>query len=108
MRMTWCGQFTTRLARARDLPYVAMPADVTAGPVQVDAGVRQLLWRLSEGVIFSDVSQGHIVSMNPAAERMFGYTGAEVAGLPIDNLLPAALVRPGVSVEIRACRQDGS
>ncbi len=41
-----------------------------------------------EAIILAD-DQGRIVSWNPAAERLFGYTKAEVQGRPLTLLMPA-------------------
>lgn len=41
----------------------------------------------TEGIILTNGS-GHIVLMNPSAERMFGYTAAEITGKLVEVLIP--------------------
>jgi PAS domain S-box-containing protein len=41
-----------------------------------------------DGIVTVDESQ-HIVLMNPAAERLFGWRAADVMGGPLDRLIPA-------------------
>lgn len=41
----------------------------------------------SDAIIGTDLT-GHIISWNPGAEKVFGYTPAEVLGLPLAVLLP--------------------
>src|SRR5262245_26041362 len=58
-------------------------------------------------------AEGHIRSWNPAAQRLLGYTEAEVAGLPLATLvaLPPDLLRPTGGepreVEARGRHQSG-
>lgn len=47
---------------------------------------------MAEAVIIVDQQQ-HIVLFSPGAERMFGYSAAEVMGLPLDTLLPEQVRR---------------
>ena len=42
----------------------------------------------SDDAIMSRTIDGMITSWNPAAEKMFGYTGQEIVGKPIDLLVP--------------------
>jgi PAS domain S-box-containing protein len=44
----------------------------------------------TEGLIVVDL-KGQIAEANPVAERLFGYSGAELVGQPIDLLLPVEL-----------------
>ncbi len=48
---------------------------------------RQLTEATLDGIIVID-QRGNIALFNPAAERMFGYTSAEVLGLPAGALVP--------------------
>ncbi len=41
----------------------------------------------TEGIIITNGS-GNIMLMNPSAERMFGYSGKELAGKPVEMLIP--------------------
>jgi two-component system, LuxR family, sensor kinase FixL len=43
-----------------------------------------------DGVLMCDVT-GNILMFNPACERLFGYTSAEMTGRNIDTVMPAAL-----------------
>jgi PAS domain S-box-containing protein len=75
--------------------------------------------------IFEIDSEGRIVFANLAAERMFGYTRSELAGLPVEALVPESLrtghahlredyahqprTRPmGVGLDLKAQRKDGT
>ena len=51
------------------------------------AHLTSLFENATEGIVLSG-SDGKIVLLNPAAERMFGYTGKEVYGQPIEILIP--------------------
>ncbi len=46
-----------------------------------------------EAIIIAD-DRGHIISWNPAAERLFGYSEAEVVGRPLTLLMPARYREP--------------
>ncbi|MEC4748844.1 ATP-binding protein [Methylomicrobium sp. Wu6] len=83
-----------------------------------------LLEIASDAMLISD-RDGHIVLANPAAERLFGFTRYEFAGLAIDDLIPRRLraspyercaaytAHPtrramGAKAEIVGLRHDGS
>ncbi len=83
-----------------------------------------LVHSINDAIISAD-SAGNIVSLNPAAERIFGYTEVEVRGRPITLLQPAqyhdrhraGLARVqsggaphviGQTVEVQGRRKDGS
>jgi len=42
----------------------------------------------SNDAIIGETLEGRIISWNPAAERLFGYSAAEIQGQPISVLLP--------------------
>jgi len=57
-------------------------------PNRLDSGhLTSLFENATEGIILTD-GKGHIVLVNPAAEKMFGYTSDELAGKPIEILVP--------------------
>ena len=61
----------------------------TADTTKRDEAVFQaLITTAADGIIVID-SQGHIQIFNPACERLFGYTPAEVAGKNVKMLMPA-------------------
>jgi PAS domain S-box-containing protein len=75
----------------------------------------------SDDAILGKSLDGTILSWNPAAERLYGYTAAEAVGRPVSMLLPAdrrtemdeilARVRAGVRIvhyETRRLRKDGT
>jgi PAS domain S-box-containing protein len=55
----------------------------------------------SDDAIVDTTADGIITSWNPAAERIFGYTAAEVLGAPDDLLTPEARVDEMVSIRAR-------
>ena len=52
-----------------------------------DARIRSVVDHILDGMVTID-QQGAIYSMNPAGQRMFGYTGNEYVGVPIVTLVP--------------------
>ncbi|HKN87848.1 MAG TPA: PAS domain S-box protein [Nitrospiraceae bacterium] len=60
---------------------------------------RSVFQSSSDGIVLTD-DQGTIVSWNESAERMFGYTEAEIVGKPVSRLLPGryqTLFRDGLT-----------
>jgi len=89
-----------------------------------DSAIRALLDAAPQGIVASD-HYGHIVLFNDAAERMFGYSRAEMLGRTIDVLLPAHVRERhskhrneygsdpqsramGQGMDVLACRRDRS
>ena len=60
-----------------------LPHDGFASPAMLDS-----LFELSPDAIFVADAQGHILRANAQAETMFGYGHGELAGQPIENLVP--------------------
>ena len=57
-------------------------------PHRLDYGhLTSLFENATEGIILTN-GQGNIMLVNPAAERMFGYTNDEMTGRPIEILIP--------------------
>jgi PAS domain S-box-containing protein len=57
------------------------------------AHMTSLFENATEGIILTN-GQGHIVLVNPAVERMFGYEANELNGQPVEILIPGSF-RPG-------------
>ncbi len=85
---------------------------------------RKLLEAAPDAILEVD-GQGQIVLLNQTAEKMFGYSRAELLGLNVDHLVPAAMrtghhrhrasytdhpqTRPmGTGLELNAQRKDGT
>jgi two-component system, sensor histidine kinase and response regulator len=52
--------------------------------------IRAVMNSVADGIVTLD-SSGIIESVNPAGERIFGYTAAEMIGQPVERLMPEAL-----------------
>jgi two-component system CheB/CheR fusion protein len=88
-----------------------------------EASLRAILNTASDAIITID-EQGRIQSANPATERMFGYTAAELVGQDVNLIMPSAFrIQPdqtfvpdrefgsqgtGVGREVQARRKDGT
>ncbi|WP_243359866.1 SpoIIE family protein phosphatase [Fundidesulfovibrio terrae] len=77
-----------------------------------EARLRAILDGAADGIITVERG-GRIETLNRAAEAMFGYTSAEMAGRSLDLIAPAALNAPppraGASArEVMGLRQDGT
>ena len=68
-----------------------------------DLGIGRLFEHVRDAVVVADASNGQVVLWNPAAEKMFGYSTAEAAGLLVEELVPLQLIsqkyRQGVAEE---------
>ena len=53
------------------------------------AHMASLFENATEGIILTN-GRGHIVLVNPAAERMFGYTANELNNQPVEILIPGS------------------
>ena len=53
------------------------------------AHMTSLFENATEGIILTN-GRGQIVLVNPAAERMFGYTAPELNDQPVEILIPAS------------------
>jgi PAS domain S-box-containing protein len=56
-----------------------------------DLGIGRLFEHVRDAVVVADASNGQVVLWNPAAERMFGYSAVEAAGLQVEWLVPTHL-----------------
>jgi PAS domain S-box-containing protein len=91
-----------------------------------DLGIGRLFEHVRDAVVVADASSGYIVLWNPAAEKMFGYSAREAAGLSVDVLVPdhlkarhrsglarflatghGAILDAGEVVEVPATRKSG-
>ncbi|HEU5314580.1 MAG TPA: ATP-binding protein [Chloroflexota bacterium] len=101
-----------------------MIAGVASQPA--DFGIGRLFWTIRDGVVVVDAASGAVMLFNRPAERLLGYSVAEVAGLPVERLVPERLrpalreelegyargtggqrIESGVPVELAALRKDG-
>src|SRR6188472_4574057 len=64
------------------------PADAEAN-AQVEIAYRAAIVESSDDAIISKDLNGVVRSCNAAAERMFGYSAAELVGKPIRLIIPA-------------------
>lgn len=56
-------------------------------PTSNASHLSSLFENATEGIVLAD-GKGHIVLVNPAAERLFGYNSGEIEGQPIEILIP--------------------
>lgn len=59
------------------------------------------------GIVFADVA-GLIVLVNSHTCAYFGYTGAELIGLPVQCIIPLERAQHGMTYELTVRRKDGS
>jgi PAS domain S-box-containing protein len=96
----------------------------TAERRRLETWFRQLLVASPDALIVSD-SEGKILLVNQAAEKLFGYRSSEMVGQPVEILVPTPhrqihrehrnryskspyLRLMGTGTELVACRKDGS
>ncbi|MCC6313079.1 MAG: PAS domain S-box protein [Thermomicrobiales bacterium] len=76
-------------------------------PTPEDFGFGRLFRETRDAVAIAG-SDDRVLLWNPAAETLFGYTSADAADFPIDDLVPGILAAgSGQLVETEAIRQDG-
>lgn len=78
----------------------------TSQQVSERFGIGRLFALTHEAVIGADLRDEKIVLWNPAAERVFGYTGEEAMGMPLDTLVVEEL-RERHHAGIRRFRETG-
>ena len=62
-------------------------------PSQFELGLGHLFELVHDAVVVAGLSSGEIVLWNPGAQRLFGYTAAEVVGRPVHILMPPGIAR---------------
>jgi PAS domain S-box-containing protein len=71
-----------------------------------EAALRQLCDSALDAIVMVD-EEGRTILSNPAAERMFGYTAAEMSGQPIHDLVIPAGQAPDFHSNLRAYQATG-
>ena len=66
----------------------AKPIDIGRSDEEINARRYEAIVESSDDAIISKALDGTILSWNPAAERLFGYTADEMIGKPISVLMP--------------------
>jgi PAS domain S-box-containing protein len=64
------------------------PIDIGLSEQEINARRYEAIVESSDDAIISKALDGTIMSWNPAAERLFGYTAGEMIGKPISMLMP--------------------
>jgi len=65
-------------------------SDTLSIATQLEPGIGWLLQYATDAMLIA-AADGRIVLANPPAERLFGYAGGELAGRPVDELIPQRL-----------------
>jgi PAS domain S-box-containing protein len=80
------------------------PVESLAQPIlSADVMIRQSasLLDLVNDAIIARALDGTITQLNPAAERMFGYSAAEIVGRPIELLVPSDRIKEADEIQAR-------
>jgi PAS domain S-box-containing protein len=56
-----------------------------------DLGIGRLFEHVRDAVVVADAANGQIVLWNPGAEKIFGYSPTEAAGMQVEKLVPTHL-----------------
>ena len=77
---------------------------------QAEAALQRLanIVESSNDAIIGESLDGKVTSWNPAAERIFGYSAAEMIGQPVATLLPPDRVGEGPAILDRIVRGEGT
>jgi PAS domain S-box-containing protein len=74
---------------------------------EITSHLTSLFTYATEGIILTD-HKGCIMLMNPAAEKMFGYKSNELAGLPIEKLIPDRFKTKHVTQRTAFCEKPSN
>jgi two-component system, cell cycle sensor histidine kinase and response regulator CckA len=97
------GGFLTRAKAAEPAGYIVKPfeeaslraaIEIALHKAEIEKALRQnqewsaaILMGIADGVIVTD-SYGRVIFMNPMAERLTGWSSAQVRGYPVDDIFP--------------------
>jgi PAS domain S-box-containing protein len=71
--------------------------------------IRTILGTVADGIVTFHATGNIVETINPAAERMFGYGAAEIVGRDLGLLIPGlGTPADGLGVEVAGRRKDGS
>ena len=114
-----CQGATVTLSLARSQPRSGPPApdwrwprDRAVPPRMTPGVLRNMIEAFGDGVALAD-REGTLVLASPRLEEMFGYQRTELAGQPVERLIPAHLqairARPmGAGALLTGLRKDGT
>ena len=97
------GRLSLSLLNSRPSPLViAMVEDVTAKKAAEEIQSRQAaIVESSDDAIVSKTLEGIILSWNPGAQQIYGYTASEVVGKPISIIVPSELLDEQKNIHLR-------
>ena len=123
--LTVLSRWTSRQTRDGQTEVLEINHDISERKKldRANATFRQVIEAAPDGIVMLN-REGTIVQVNGEAERLFGYSRAELAGKPVEMLLPDSLrqshvahraafferpqLRPmGIGLDLRAHRKDG-